>query len=356
MPSMIDVAKLAGVSHQTVSRAINHPETVRPAIRLRIASAIEQLGYRRNLSARALVTNQTRNVGLVDSGSSILGHASLLMAVEAAAREHDYATTVAVVPDPTPDGIEAAFSHLRDRGVDGIIVLASTVGLARTSSQVSASVPVVMVAAGVPASEQLSVVGVRQEYGARIATRHLLEQGYSRIFHLAGPTTWLDAGLRVRGWRRELAKSGVRGTILGQGDWSASSGYRTGLEVADRDLPDAVFAANDQMALGFMRAMHERQVRIPEDIAVVGFDDLAGSEYFYPSLTTVRQPFAEVGHTAVDVLLRLLEGSPPESHAIVPELVVRDSSIRSTRAHESAAASGSRAAVLTSGNGLELWA
>lgn len=328
MPSMIDVAKLAGVSHQTVSRAINRPDTVRPEIRERIASAIEQLGYRRNLSARALVTNQTRNLGLVDSGSSIPGHARMLMAIESAAREHDYATTVAVVANPKRDAIAAAFSHLMDRGVQGIIVLANTTDLAEASLRVSANVPVVMVAGGMSSKQQLRIVGVRQEEGAQMATRHLIEQGYTRIAHLAGPKTWLDAHLRVRGWASELRSLGLAVDVLGTGDWSAASGYRIGLEQADNQLPEAVFASNDQMALGFMLAMHQRGVRIPDDVAIVGFDDQAGSDFFYPPLTTVRQPFSQVGHTAIDMLLRALAGAPPESHSVSPELVVRESSIR----------------------------
>ncbi len=331
MASMIDVAKLAGVSHQTVSRAINRPETVRPEIRARIASAIEQLGYRRNLAARALVTNQTRNLGLVDSGSSIPGHASMLIAIESAAREHDYATTVAVVAHPARDVIDAAFSHLMDRGVQGIIVLANTVDLAEESLRVSADVPVVMVAGAVSSSERLRVVGVRQENGAQLATRHLIDQGCTRIAHLAGPDRWLDARLRVDGWRKELAAAGLPAHILGQGDWTARSGYRIGLEAPADDLPDAVFASNDQMALGFMLAMHERGIRIPQDVAVVGFDDQPGSDFFYPPLTTVRQPFTQVGHAAIAALLHALDGAPPESQSISPELVVRESSVRAAR-------------------------
>jgi DNA-binding LacI/PurR family transcriptional regulator len=328
VPSMIDVAKLAGVSHQTVSRAINRPDTVRPEIRERIMSAIEQLGYRRNLSARALVTNQTRNLGLVDSGSSIPGHASMLMAIETAAREHDYATTVAVVANPKSDAIAAAFTHLMDRGVQGIIVLANTTGLADAARRVPADVPVVMVAGGMSSKQPMRTVGVRQEEGAQLATIHLIEQGYTRIAHLAGPKTWLDAHLRVQGWASELQSRGLAVEVLGTGDWSAASGYRIGLEQANNLLPEAVFASNDQMALGFMLAMHRRGVRIPSDIAIVGFDDQVGSDFFYPPLTTVRQPFSQVGHTAIDVLLRALAGAPSESHSVSPELVVRESSLR----------------------------
>jgi DNA-binding LacI/PurR family transcriptional regulator len=301
---------------------------VRPEIRERITSAIDQLGYRRNLAARALVTNQTRNLGLVDSGSSIPGHASMLMAIESAARDHDYATTVAVVADPAHEVIAAAFSHLMDRGVQGIIVLANTTNLATAARRISADVPVVMVAGGVSSNEQLRVVGVRQEDGAQMATHHLIEQGYTGIAHLPGPEAWLDAELRVQGWRHELTRAGLAATVLGRGDWSARSGYAIGLEQAGTRLPEAVFAANDQMALGFMLAMHQRGVRIPDDVAVVGFDDQVGSDYFYPPLTTVRQPFAQVGHTAIDVLLRAIAGAPPESHSVSPELIVRESSVR----------------------------
>jgi len=328
VPSMIDVAQLAGVSPQTVSRAINRPETVRPAIRDLITAAIEQLGYRRNLSARALVTNQTRNLGLVDSGSSIPGHASMLMAIENAAREQDYAVTVALVAKPGPDAISAAFTHLMDRGVQGIIVLANTTDLAEASRRVPTDVPVVIVAGGMAPRTELRVVGVRQEEGAQMATRHLIDQGYTSIAHLAGPPRWLDAGLRDQGWRSALALAGLTSTVLGQGDWSARSGHSIGIEQANSQLPEAVFIANDQMALGFMLALHERGVRIPHDVAIVGFDDLAGSGYFYPPLTTVRQPFSQVGHTAIDVLLRALLGAPPESHSVSPELIVRESSIR----------------------------
>ena len=166
-----------------------------------------------------------------------------------------------------------------------------------------------------------------QYAGARLATRHLLDLGHARVTHLAGPTDWLDARSRTQGWRDELAAAGVEAGEPLPGDWTAGRGYEVGRHLVTTGLPTAVFAANDQLALGLLRAFAEAGVRVPDDVSVVGFDDVDGSAHFYPPLTTVRQEFRRLGERCIELLLAVIAGGEAEpGELIAPSLVVRASS------------------------------
>ena len=322
-PGMNDVAKLAGVSHQTVSRVLNDHHSVRPVTRARVQAAIEELGYRRNLSARALVTRRSGAIGVVTTGSAHVGPASTTNAIELAARAAGYATQL-VVLDQQDDATEA-FEHLAERAVEGLIIVAPRVWLADSVRAAATAVPVVMVAAARHTSTRVHLAAVDQELGARMAVRHLLDTGRTSIAHLGGPTDWFDAVERTRGWRDELADTGLDPAGLVRGDWSSRSGYLAGRRLSLTRLPEAVFVANDQMALGLLRAFADRGVLVPDDVAVVGFDDLEGTAYYSPSLTTVRQPFTELGTLAVELLTEAISGTAAPTSTIPPTLVVRES-------------------------------
>lgn len=324
-PAMSDVAALAGVSHQTVSRVLNDQPSVLPATRRRVLDAIATLGYRRNRAARALVTRRTGTIGVLSSGSALFGPTSTLIAVEGAARDAGRYVSVATLPQWDASEVAGVLDHFLSEGVDGIVVIAAHDEAVEAVQAFGVPVPTVMVGpVGLP--DPLRSVAVDQYTGGRLAVRHLLELGHRHVAHLAGPLDWLDARRRIEGWRDELATAGVVAGEPIAGDWSADRGYAVGRELAGGALPTAVFAANDQLALGLLRAFAEAGVRVPADVSVVGFDDVDGSAHFFPPLTTVRQEFGALGRRCLEVLLAAIAGEAVESGLIAPGLVVRASS------------------------------
>ena len=173
----------------------------------------------------------------------------------------------------------------------------------------------------------MASVAVDNAEGAERATRHLLGLGHRTVHHVAGPATWLDAQERVDGWRQALRGAGAEEPPLLAGDWSAAAGYDLGLRIAADDSVTAVFCANDPMALGLLRALSEQGRRVPEDVSVIGFDDIPESAYFLPPLTTVRQHFGELGRRALDALVGLIHGRDQAGSAepVAPQLVIRSS-------------------------------
>jgi DNA-binding LacI/PurR family transcriptional regulator len=320
---MSDVAALAGVSHQTVSRVLNDHPSVLPATRQRVLDAITELGYRRNLAARALVTRRSGTIGVLGSGSALFGPTSTLIAIERAARDAGLFVSVATLSRWDAGDVVGVLDHFMTEGVDGVVVVAAHDDAVEAVRAFEASVPVVMVGpVGLPAP--LLSVAVDQYQGGRQAVRHLLDLGHTHVTHIAGPLDWLDARRRLEGWRDELAVAGVEAGDPVHGDWSADRGYEVGQQLAAGTLPTAVFAANDQLALGLLRAFAEAGLRVPDDVSVVGFDDVDGSAYFYPPLTTVRQDFVALGTRCLEVLLSAIAGEVTEASGLIgTRLVVR---------------------------------
>ncbi len=324
---MYDVARLAGVSHQTVSRVLNDRPNVREETRERVLRAIVQLGYRPNAVARALVTRRTRRIGVISSYSRLFGPASTLFAIEQAARAAGYTVTVTSTEGMDGARTRSAVSAMADQSVDGIIVIATSDSAARSIRGMPAVVPVVALEAAY--SADVPVASIDQELGARLATEHLLGLGHRGVVHLAGPADFPEARQRIDGWRSALSLAGMTEQVLLQGDWSPGAGYRAAAELATRDEVTAVFAANDQLALGLLCGLDERGIRVPEDISVVGFDDIPESEFLVPSLTTVHQDFDEVGRRGMRILMNLIAGGdvdPAASEPVEPRLVLRSSS------------------------------
>lgn len=326
-PGMHDVARMAGVSHQTVSRVLNDHPSVRPETRERVQAAIAELGYRRNPIARALVTRRTHTIGVLAPASNLFGPAALVIAVEQAARRHGWYVSLASLSEFDPASVATAIDHFLGQQVDGLVVVAPVLSALEACSAAALGVPTVVVATDAEPSSGFDVVAIDQEAGARLAVRHLLDLGHSTVAHLAGPNDWLDAIARLRGWRAELEEGDVAGPEVLAGDWSAASGYRAGQDlVSSGNLPTAVFAANDLMAIGLIRALVEAGVSVPGQVSVVGFDDIDASGFVLPPLTTVRQDLVTLGRLGFERLLARIDGAEPgDLVRQPPELVTRAS-------------------------------
>lgn len=323
-PVMADVARLAGVSHQTVSRVINGHSSLRPETRERVQQAIRQLGYRPNTAARALVTRRSATIGVIGSKSGFWGPSTVHRTVQAAGREAGYFVSSANLPDLTRAELLDAIDHLRAQSVEGIVLISATdeaLDIAR--AQEDLGLPVVVVEGD--SAKTRWTVGVDQVTGAELGTRHLLELGHTQVVHLAGPQSWTEARGRLSGYTRAMFEAGLRPLEAVAGDWSAASGFELGRAIAAREEVTAVFCANDQMALGLLRALSEAGRSVPDDVSVVGFDDIPEAAYLIPPLTTVRQDFASVGQRAIQILQAAIAGRPVPERLISPELVVRAS-------------------------------
>lgn len=329
-PAMMDVANLAGVSHQTVSRVLNNQPNVREATRAKVLQAIEDLGYRRNSAARALVTQRSGTLGIVTTGSEHYGPSQTLAVVEQAAREAAYFVAVATAANPTPDMITAIFERFHDQAVEGAVVIAPTEEIAAAARKASADLPVLMIAATPRWDPGQLAVSVDQGAGGQMVAQHLIDLGHRDVVHLAGPEDWFDARARARGWHALLAQAGIRARADRPGDWTAAAGYAVGRELLSH-LPTAVFAANDHMALGVLRAFAEAGVEVPGQVSVVGFDDVTGADHYFPPLTTVRQDFTVLGRRAVAALLASIEGAPVHLEPVPPVLIKRASTGPATR-------------------------
>src|SRR4051812_1227060 len=276
--NIFDVARLAGVSHQTVSRVLNDLPNVRPATRARVEQAIAQLRYSPSPAARALVTRRTRTIGLVTPGVSDYGPTSIAMHFNFAARAARYSVDSVSSLDADESTFRGVVEGLLRQRVDALVLVVVDIGLLEIVRGLDLSIPVV--AASSTARRSPLIVSIDQYRGARSAVRHLAELGHTRILHLAGPTTAPDAIERVRGWRDELAAQRLEAPELLQGDWTAVSGYELG-HAMQLEPGIAAFASNDQMAIGLLAALRERDLRVPDDISVVGFDDVPESPFLF---------------------------------------------------------------------------
>lgn len=328
---MHDVARLAGVSHQTVSRVLNEHPSVRSATRERVLDAMRELDYRPNNLARSLVTSRTHRIGVISFDVRYYGPGSTLVAIERAAHDRGYGVALASMTGLTPEDDTHAVAMLDAQRVDGLIVIAPHRGAIEAIGRLPRAVPVV--ALETEFRRGVSAVAIDQRAGARMATEHLLSLGHRTVSHIAGPDDWNEAQLRIAGWQDALIDAGRTVPELLRGDWTSRSGFEAGLVLADRSDSTAVFVANDQMAIGVLRAFHERGIAVPGDRSVVGFDDIPEAEFLVPGLTTVRQDFDAVGRKGLERLLKLIEGGTPRRRVtlIEPELVVRASSGRRPR-------------------------
>ena len=317
--SMADVARLAGVSGQTVSRVANDSPRVDPATRDRVRAAMDELGYRPHRAARALRTGRTHTLGLMVSTLASVGNSRMLQAVADAAAARRYALVVVTVA--SAGDVQGAFTRLRDQEVDGAVILNEATAL--TAGELPDDLLLMVVDAAGPVGPH-DTLHIDHAGGARAAVEHLLALGHATVHHLAGPEGSFASAERERGWREVLAAASVPVPEVLRGDWTAASGHAAALTL-DPDAT-ALFTANDQMALGALRALGDTGRGVPGAVSVVGFDDIADAADFRPPLTTVRQDFDALGGRAVETLVRRIEAGPAAGAAVLETtLVVRAS-------------------------------
>lgn len=327
-PGMVDVAREAGVSHVTVSRVLNDHPSVRPETRARVEAAIEKLGYRRNSVARALKSRRSSTIGVVLAGAELYELPRILRGVQTAAQRAGYWVNLASWQGGTTRDLAETLQRLTDQAVEAIAVIADRPMVTDALADIVTGVPITVVMSGNVANPDIGFVELDQELGARLAVRHLLELGHHRIVHLTGALRTFDARARLEGWRAELEDAQQAEGELLEGDFTGNSGYRLANYLVTRrtdELPTAIFTGNDQMAMGVLAAFAELGVKVPADISLVGFDDIAGTAYLVPALTTVRQDFVGLGERCVEQVLRMMRGEPATSERIAPELIVRRS-------------------------------
>ena len=322
-PRMVDVARLAGVSQQTVSRVVRGAPNVAPEIRERVEHAIAQLRYRRNPAAAALASNRTMTIGVISFELSVLGPTVALYGISEEARQHGYATRLVTLGSLDRDVIRAAVESLNSDSVDGVIVLAPLFDAISVLDGLDVDIPVVTFQQGTPPSP--TSVSVDEVRGARMAVRHLLALGHETVWHVQGPPGWMATTARVRGWAEELqAAERFAPMPLATSDWSAAEGYRVGLELARQKDLTAIFAADDPFALGVIKALDDSGLSVPDDVSVVGFDNVKESAFFRPALTTVTLDFEAIGHVAVSRVLAKIRGEDGGDIPLIePELVIR---------------------------------
>jgi LacI family transcriptional regulator len=330
------VAKEAGVSSQTVSRVINNRQEITPETRRHVQDVIKRLGYRPNAIARSLSQRRSQTLGVAASGLEYYGPSHSLIGVEQGATEQGFSILLNLLHQTENENVEQIVNGLISRQVEGIIWAVPEIGSNRVwFREIVPQLAIPVIFLNTQSNETLHVVEINNRNGGYMATKHLLERGYRKIGLIAGPLTWWTARERRRGWQEALTAEGIpfNDSQVAEGDWSAESGERGLYELSEK-FPDvqAVFACNDQMALGLMRAARKLGKRIPEDLAVLGFDDIPESAFFFPPLTTIRQNLYQLGHMAVQTFVRIREAEqkgepiiPAQTQWLQPQLVIRES-------------------------------
>jgi DNA-binding LacI/PurR family transcriptional regulator len=322
-----DVAKACGVSYQTVSRVVNNSPAVADKTRRKVLHAIAELGYRPNLTARRLATRRASLIGMVGSNITYYGPAQVMVSIEETAKRAGYNLMFARVQQPSRAELTAAITDLCAHQVDGLVLGVPTEGKIDLVRKLCRQTPFVTLDA-VVAPDVPSLI-VDQKHGVQLSVRHLLELGHQRVACISGPPNWPPSGERRYAWEQTLRKAGLEPGPCIEGDWSAESGYLAAKSLLDlgRQNFTAIVAANDQMALGALRALHDHGVDVPDDVSVVGYDNLPEARYFSPPLTTVRHDFAGQGERCIAALLRMINGEPIDLPIpwLRPELAVRES-------------------------------
>jgi LacI family transcriptional regulator len=331
------VAYEAGVSTQTVSRVINSRPDVSQETRLRVQQVIDRLAYRPSAVARSLIRKRTHTIGVVGSGLEYFGPSRTLAGIEKQAGDLGFSVLLVLLHEPETEDLRPVLADMMSRQVEGIIWAAPEIAGNRSwiDNAEQPIVPIVFLT--MQARPGLPVVTVDNRAGGRLATQHLLAQGRRHIALVTGPVTWWEARERQLGWEEALTEAGltIQPHQIAEGNWSPESGELafTRLRAQFPEM-DAVFASNDQMAQGILHAAWKENVRVPGDLAVVGFDDIPEAAYFIPPLTTIRQETNELGRAAVRVLDQLITawhetgpGAASQPVSLEPRLIVRGSSV-----------------------------
>jgi LacI family transcriptional regulator len=338
MVTIRDVARVAGMSTQTVSRVINDRPNVAPQTRAHIHRVIAELGYAPDIIAKSLSSGRSNTVGVIGFGLEYFGSTRVLTGIEQKAREMGFSIILSLLDEYEIERVDLILQAFLSRRVEGVIW--SIPGIGKTLE----GLPEKLAQTGLPilflnkeATGENRVVALNNRRGGQLATEHLLSQGYRHIGIVTGPDRWWETQQRQLGWQETLNRAGLDsiGRFRAAGDWSPRSGERALYRLLEQapDL-DAVFVSNDQMAIGVLEAARRLGLRVPQDLGVVGFDDIPEAAYFYPALTTVRQNAHALGAVALERLVAAIRREADEESRnvattwIEPELVVRESSLR----------------------------
>jgi len=322
-----DVANYAEVSYQTVSRVINNHPNVSPETRERVQNAVLKLGYRPNKVAKSLVAKQSKTLGLLTFGMDHYGPAQMVINTERAAKELGYDLILSNINEPTLEQMRKALYNLSERQVDGILSIAPVAGISYADMvQMCHDIPLVLIDPEM--GQEIPSIVVDQRYGSKLISEYLINLGHRRIAEISGPFNWFGAQSRHQQWQETLRSAGLAPGESVEGDWTANSGYHAVHRLLTLNPGfTALVVGNDQMALGAIYALNEYNLRVPDDVSVVGFDDVPEAAFFRPPLTTVRQDFSQLGETGVRYLLDRMQSpdTPPHQHIIYPKLIVRKS-------------------------------
>jgi len=328
-PTIKDVAARAGVSRQTVSRVINNKGEVSDATRARVLAAVDELGYRPNAAARSMVVGRTCTLGCISPSLTDYTFASIIDHAQAEARRLGYFIFTGSAPNVAD--VKPLLEEMLHRQVDGLIVLNP-----RADERYRHFQPLIEKGMAVlylnntPHGEPVSSVHCDDLDGGYQATRYLIERGHTAIATILGPDNEECTSDRLDGYRRALSEAGLTAnpSLTERGDWSATSGYQATQRLLSADQPfSAIFAQNDRMAVGAIRALRKADLCVPDDVSIIGFDDIPLASYFDPPLTTLRQPTVESGAQAARLLVETIQnpGRPPEQISIKARLVERAS-------------------------------
>lgn len=324
-PSIQDVALLADVSRQTVSRVLNNAPNVSAHARTRVERAIAILQYRPNPAARALRTQRSGVIGVLVTTRSIFVAGDGLSVLEGELRSHGHRLLVVSMSTTSRDDARACLDQLSAANVDGLIVAATQRWAGELARDALPGRPVVVIQPGITADDGVSSVGVDLAAGVRQMVAHLVEQGYRDLEHVAAPLEYVTSRARVEAWTSELQRRGLSVRPVRMAGQLPEDGFRAAQEMLADGLPEAVFAYNDVVAVGVIRALHDAGIHVPVDVAVAGVDDMIGGAYLVPSLTTLRQPLEQMAHEAAVLLLEGLDGAAARTVLVAPELIVRES-------------------------------
>jgi DNA-binding LacI/PurR family transcriptional regulator len=322
--NIYDVAQLAEVSHQTVSRVLNNHPSVKPTTRERVEGAIAELKYRPNHAARQLVTSRSQMIGILIAGTELYGPWAILNAMEREARSEGYSViSISVLPH-SPESWREGIDQLRNLDIDGVITIALSNQIVKEVEKSLATATIVIV--DTEPSKKFDAVNIENFEGGKIATEHLIGLGHKNIVHITGPSDGYEGGQRRQGYEAAMNAAKLKVDVI-EGDWSIATGYKSGKEIAARKiLPTAIFSSNDHLALGVIKALSENGIQVPRDISIIGFDNIPEAAYFSPALTSVHQDFDKLGKLAIGRMLnQIKEPEKPAAFTISPKLLVRES-------------------------------
>jgi len=302
----------------------NHP-SVRPETRQKVLAAVQALGYEPNLAARSLASGSSGAVGILLTAGLSHGMASTFSAIARAVRERGGTFALATADGNDSESVRQALAHLHGYRVAATVVLAQRADVLAVLSSQRRPGPIVAIISGQHDFSTLSTVSIDQALGARLATEHLLAQGRSRLLHVTGDLSWQDASERLAAYQSVCAEAGIPGRWVGTDAWTGEAGARVARRLLGAGLPDAVFAGNDDIALGLCHELLAAGVRIPDDVAVVGVADIPLARWATPSLSSVTQDFDALGRAALSLSDELVAGGTPRSVTLTPQMVVRGS-------------------------------